>query len=320
VALAALAGGARASALDGDVAPVIRIDLRTAAEIEGDRVLLGDVAALSGSDGEQVERLRRLEVGRGPAAGAPARLERSQLARWLPRRTGIPGRSLDWRGAARCELRRAVRRLPAGDVVARAIAGTVEALSGKGLRVAATPSGMLADLEVPAGTLALEPRPLPPDAAVARRLTVRVDVRVAGRLVRSVPVNLELEVFGPGLVATEGQAAGARLDVALLEPGEIRWSGRGSPPLPLAALENVRLRRPLAKGEPVTRALVESAPMVARGERATLRASAGLVRLEGRVEVLQDGFAGQTVPVKLPGATGSVAARVVGRGNLEVPQ
>jgi flagellar basal body P-ring formation protein FlgA len=64
---------------------------------------------------------------------------------------------------------------------------------------------------------------------------------------------------------------------------------------------------------------VADAPLlVARGEWATLRSSAGAVLLESRVEVLQDGRAGQRVRVRSQGATGLVFARVIGPAQLEL--
>lgn len=63
----------------------------------------------------------------------------------------------------------------------------------------------------------------------------------------------------------------------------------------------------------------DEAPLaVARGDWATLRATAGAVTLESRVEVLQDGRPGQRVRVRQQGATGPVFARVLGAGQLEL--
>lgn len=57
---------------------------------------------------------------------------------------------------------------------------------------------------------------------------------------------------------------------------------------------------------------------VARGEWALLRALAGAVRLESRVEVLQDGRLGDKVRVRTPGAMGTVFATVIAPHHLEL--
>ena len=318
VAAAGEQPGAGAQAA-GRAAP-IRVELRPEVEVAGGTVLLGDVAVVSGDDSARVARVRRLEIGRAPLAGRPLRLGREGLSRWVRRRMGLAGARIDWQGAARCQVRLAVQRVAGSALLQRAVEDVEAALSAQGLRAEVRAAGTPRDLDVPVGALELRSRPLPADAAVARRLTAWTEVLVAGREVRAAPVRLELRVHGPAHVAREGQPAGARVDPERLELRDIEWTGRVAPPLPLAGLQGLRLRRPLAKGEPVTRALIEAAPLVARGQRATLHASQGLVRLEGRVEVLQDGFSGQTVPVRLPGASGAIAARVVGPGTVEVTQ
>lgn len=59
---------------------------------------------------------------------------------------------------------------------------------------------------------------------------------------------------------------------------------------------------------------------VTRGNVATLRSSNGGIRVESRVEVMQDGAVGQDVRVRLPGAADAVLARVVAPGQVEVTQ
>lgn len=78
-------------------------------------------------------------------------------------------------------------------------------------------------------------------------------------------------------------------------------------------------------GPPETRVLPASrvqrsdaALAVARGEWAVLRATEGSITLESRVEVLQDGRAGERIRVRAQGVAGPMFARVVGPGRLEL--
>jgi flagella basal body P-ring formation protein FlgA len=172
---------------------------------------------------------------------------------------------------------------------------------------------------VPAGPIDIEVRPVPRDAVLSRRLTVWVEVWVDGSFVRAVPVGFDMRVFGPAYVATEMLPVGHLLAPSSLTVREVDWSGRTALPIDSqGAVDGLRLRRPLAAGDTVTRAHVEAAPLVARGDWATLRASQGVVALESRVEVLQDGMSGQSVRVKLPHASSAILARVTGRGTVEV--
>lgn len=57
---------------------------------------------------------------------------------------------------------------------------------------------------------------------------------------------------------------------------------------------------------------------VVRGEWATLRTSCGVVSLERRVQVLQNGRPGQSVRIKVSGATTSILAQVTGAHTVEI--
>lgn len=103
-----------------------------------------------------------------------------------------------------------------------------------------------------------------------------------------------------------------------LMPQDIAWSG--------AERCSVRVDRaaatlPLAPAVAATAVLARaSSSGVTRGNVATLRSSSGGIRVESRVEVLQDGALGQDVRVRLPGAVDAVLARVVAPGQVEVAQ
>jgi flagella basal body P-ring formation protein FlgA len=71
-------------------------------------------------------------------------------------------------------------------------------------------------------------------------------------------------------------------------------------------------------GEP--RAERDATPVVARGEWVTLLARHGGIELESPAEALQDGRVGQPVRVRPTGASGSIVARVVAPGRVEIGQ
>lgn len=62
----------------------------------------------------------------------------------------------------------------------------------------------------------------------------------------------------------------------------------------------------------------EALPAIARGEWVTLLARSSGIELESRAEALQDAHIGQPVRVRSAGASGSVVARVVARGRVEM--
>ncbi len=155
-------------------------------------------------------------------------------------------------------------------------------------------------------------------------MSVWVDVWVDDCFIRTVPVSFEVSAYEQGYVMDMAEASGSPLGQVHMQPREVDLTALPSKAI-LASLKpeavaSLRLRRPMAAGETVTRDSVESRPAVARGDWATLHAVAGAVNLESRVEVLEDGLTGQLVHVKLPNATSPMLARVVGERMVEVKQ
>jgi flagellar basal body P-ring formation protein FlgA len=301
-------------------AAAIRIELRPSVEVARADVTLGDVAVVTARDRATLQRLVELPLGAASRTGAALRVRRAPLLRWIQARTGIAASAIAWAGPASSEIRLASRDVT-GDAIAQvAEAALRAALARDGRRVELHVLPVTRSVAAPAGELRLDARPIPRTAVVPRRMHVWVDVWVEERFVRTVPVAFEVGVFGPAYVTTRDQEAGEVLDGSALAVREVEWSGQDAPPLAPGALDgaHLRLRRRVPAGETLTRAQVKSAPLVARGGRALLRAARGRVELETRVEVLEDGRSGETIRVKLPNATAAILARVTGPGTVEV--
>jgi flagella basal body P-ring formation protein FlgA len=139
---------------------------------------------------------------------------------------------------------------------------------------------------------------------------------VDGRFVRTVPVGFEVAAYGPAYVASSDLAAGATLQPAQLEQREVELNGRNA--RPLAARELQQLTHPVAAGQVLTARDVQARPAVARGDWVALRVRAGAMEMESRAEALQNGGIGQLVNVKPRGATGTLEARVLAPGRVEL--
>jgi flagellar basal body P-ring formation protein FlgA len=177
--------------------------------------------------------------------------------------------------------------------------------------------------KVPAGDVAFSARALPAGTAPSRHMTVWVDARVDGRFVRAVPVQFKVAALVPAWVARDEIPAGARVSAAAFVPGEADLAvAPGEQPRRRAETfanpgDTLLVRHALRPGQPLTAANSGPVPLVARGESALLRMKSSLIELESRVDVLQDGYLGQTVRVRAGKAGGIVVARVAGAGLLE---
>jgi flagella basal body P-ring formation protein FlgA len=243
-------------------AAAVSIELRPEVRVGTGRVTLGDVARLTSTDLDLMRLLVDLPVGRVPAGGEAAILQRPTLAGWLRRKTGLADEQLLWGGAEAARVS-VVQRRVSGDALAAAASGALRGWLGEqGQGTDAQVTLLPRDIDVPEGRLNLRVRS--PGGPLRRRMLVWVDVWVEDRFVRSVPVALEVDV-------PQGQLLRAA-----------------------------------------------AAPIVQRGQWASVRSGAGAVVTEARVQVLQDGKAGDRVLVRQPGATANVAATVVAPGELEI--
>lgn len=309
---------ARPAAASGHGVPFV--ELSASAEVGPGPIVLRDLARVVDGDPERRRRLESVKLGQVPSDGQVVRLARAAIARWVRARAGRDGATIDWRGAATCEVRRAQEIVAGAAIAERAIAAVRDTMTRRGLRAEVALASAPADLRVPAGGVQLRARALSPDAALARRLSVWVDAVGPSGAALTVPVLVDLSVFGPAAIAVEPMPAGSALDPSRVEIREVEWSGLASPPAELQPGVRLRLRAALAPGAVVTRSQVEPMPLVTRGGAGTLYASHGFVRVERQVEILEDGQAGQTVHIKIPGSAGTVEARVTGPGSMEVAE
>jgi flagella basal body P-ring formation protein FlgA len=189
-----------------------RIELLPQVQVQGDRVVLGEVARLQSDDLATMRQLVELPLGPAPRAGEAAVVRREMLMQWMRRRSDLDPARFHWNGANETRVVRASQRVE-GERIANAAAAAMRVwLAERGgladLQVRRPPG----DLELPAGELRLEVRR--PALGISRaHLQVWVDISVAGRLVRSVPVLLEAAGANQGGVVE--RAAGVTPAIAV---------------------------------------------------------------------------------------------------------
>ncbi|WP_018123963.1 flagellar basal body P-ring formation chaperone FlgA [Desulfovibrio oxyclinae] len=87
------------------------------------------------------------------------------------------------------------------------------------------------------------------------------------------------------------------------------WDGKGGP---------WRIRRPVGRGQAITRDRIEALPAVSRGEHVNLVYDSGRVKLSVEVEVLDDAKVGQQVEVRNMQSNRTIVATVVSPGKVMV--
>ncbi len=322
----------------------VRIELKQEAEVVSSPVTLEAIASIRGENQADGERLRALSLGPAPASGAVVRLDRPTLQRWISARLGLHGHDLEWSGSQVCTIRIASQYLSGNRITECAQLELNKSLEKAGVHSEATPVRPAPMLQVPRGEVTLRVRPIvlssiaqpsnsrPSEEAtwvVPRQQTIWVEIWVDGRFVRLASVGFDVKTFVKALVARRSLRAGEPLGADNVSVQDVEAAD--SAPLPVQALLPARVeepsvtdrpslcvRRAVAAGEIVTRSNVEPVALVKQGNSAILVAVQGAIALESKVEVLEDGSLGQVVRVKLPNASGSIRAHVVGPGRVEV--
>ena len=173
------------------------------------------------------------------------------------------------------------------------------------------------DVDVPAGPWSLSVRPLAAGQAPVGRIIVWVDVLVAHRLERRVPVVVAVRSFAPRWQARMDLPARAAIGPDVFERQEIELTATSvSAPADLPA--GKRLSRAVAAGQVLQPGHLEPATEVTRGDMVEAHVRRGLVSVQTRGEALQDGRSGQRIHVRITGASGPVLAQVVGPGTVQV--
>lgn len=332
-----LAAGLPCRAAD---APPIRIELLPEVTVDHETVLLGEVATISAQDPALQQKLAALPLGRAPLADQTVELGRDMLMRWIRNRLGIEAAQIAWAGPAMTKISPLTATVAGARIAEVAAAQLRTMLADSGLRGAVDLVQAPHDLTVPAGKLELKPRAQatlqaaggPLGALLAKRQSVWVDIWVDDRFVRTAPVALEVTAYAPAYVALQDLAAGLVFDpdhpdAAQVAVREVEWTGRNGEPIKPTPIETaaalppmpqIQLRHAVKAGQPLTHADAATAPLVRQGSFATLRSVSGPISLESRVEVLQDGAAGQTVKVKMPKGRSPILAQVTGPGQVEI--
>lgn len=316
--------------------PWLRVELRPQVAVQGSSVRLADIALLTSSDLGVLRRALAIPLGQVPRMGETAVLENERLAYWLKSRTGLRDEQIDWQGSRQTAVMSATQDLPGQDISAHAQAALRDHLQAlarqKGLslsRLELDPVALPASVQVPLAGGRLQVRPLGA-LPMGPRMLVWVDVFSADRHLRAIAVRFDVSAFARLPVAAQAMPAGAAVPASGVEMREVDVAAQpgllGSAAWPdataaQAAAEDAGapvLRRALRVGEVVSADRLQARPAVSRGEWARLTTHQGLLTLESRVEVLQDGLPGQVVRARPAHATATLSARVVGPGRLEL--
>ena len=291
--------------------------LRSRAVIASDVVRLADIVDVPTGGDRSARSLLDATLWRAPPACQPMTATAADVVARLRQLKVSSADRAGFAGAATVRIESGCQHLERTALVAVAAEALDAWLRMHSDRFDRTEQGAPVAVGLPLGPVSLTARPIAPGQAPAVRMQIWVDVTVAGRFVRAVPLVFGVHAFRGTWLAAHDLRAGQALAEADLDQREIDVAA--SPVEPVRSVrDNVRLRKALLSGEALTASHMESRPPVAQGSAVVVMSRAGAFAVEARAEALQDGRVGQPVWVRVAASTGPVLARVVAENVVEL--
>ena len=292
------------------------VALRAQAEVDAPTVVVADLLVLLANTSASNHRLAAQPLWAAPAPCRSVAVSPAEIAARL-RELRI---DVELTGPGATEtvvIHRTCHRVESGALQAVARQSLALWLAGRAERFVIDPAdAQSTPIELPGRGAVLVARPLEADRALASRMQVWVDAIDGERVVRAIPVTFSVRAYGQAWVASRDAHVDQPAQGAGLERREVDLAGVHGRAA-MADLADVRLRRPLLAGDVLTLAHLGS-DGVRSGTQVTARSHVGAVGIEATAQALQDGRAGQTVWVRVAGATAAVRARVIDKSSVEV--
>jgi len=293
----------------------LTIKFRHQAVVDGDDITLGAVASIAPQD-QKARVLAGMVLLGAPAPGEELRIQQrdlwSRLCRLEPTLSGT-----NHSGADVIIIRRAgvafgpqkVKRL-----LEKYLAAQQERFPTVELRLVNLQ--LPRSFVLPKGTLRTEIRPSDPGILHSRSFNILF--RVKGRPVRNVTVRGQIEAIADVPIMVRDLPRGT-----LIEPSDIQLVRRDIVPLRAPILKPDQLigkkaRRSLRTGQPLTRNMVTSPPVIKRGEVVSISLHHGSLSLSARGIARRNGEAGDTIPVRNTNSQRDILCQVMGPGQVKV--
>lgn len=304
IALIVLAATTASASLDDGA-----IRLRSRAQVSGERIVLGEIARLTGNAIEFDE----VDLGHAPDAGSTRRITGASILARL-RDAGLDEASVRYHIPVSVLVERAHQEIDPEDV-----RGTIEEYMrdwlppGDEVDSVALPTRM----RIPLGEYALRVNDL---KAVSRRLhEIEVEAVQDGRVVSRAPVRLRISSRSPVVVARRAIPRGETITEDDLRTEERNMRGLHPTVITDASEAIGRLARvAIGPGSVLSARAIESPVLVERGDRVRVAIETAAMRLTVPAEALESAGLGERIRVVNPSSGREFTAEVIAHGKVLV--
>jgi flagellar basal body P-ring formation protein FlgA len=286
-------------------------------EVEADQIQLGKIARIDGDDAGLVRELEALVIGRSPLPGKSRSLDDGAILLRLKQcgidlariELQIPAEVQVTRGAVEVSRERIEQIVE--EFIQQQVAGKNQAMTIKEIRGAEP-------VLLPKGRLSHQVA-APRNTALAGSLPLTVTLKVNDEVEKRMMVTAVVEVLVNALVTTRPLGRFKPIEESDVEVRQVDVSGLPSDYIaePEAVLGK-RTRRLLDANTVLRPDLVESQPIVKRGDRVRIIFESAGMRITAVGEVKQKGCLGERIPVTNLDSNKVIQARVVDTQTVKI--
>ncbi|MFT7669347.1 MAG: flagella basal body P-ring formation protein FlgA [Planctomycetota bacterium] len=299
----------------------VAITLPSKALVDGTEITLGQIAAVTGDDPEEVAKIRSLELGYAPSPGFSRVVEAWKIDAQVTRM--FKTIDVSFVGENSCRVQPAVAIITGTELHETAHKMLERFFAEEDVMIRSV--GTLHDEKVPKGmygrSLYSE---LGSGASTgtkqnAGNWSVPVQILVDGAPYRTVWTEFEVQIYKVipvlGRDVAQGQAIG-RGDMVMKRTAIT--AGFNANMLRERDLIGALAKRPLRKDEPIASKDVMRIPAIKKDELATLSVVKGGISVTVQVAALEDGFLDDQISVQVSGSLKELTVTVAARGRLEL--
>jgi flagella basal body P-ring formation protein FlgA len=275
----------------------VLIRLPVKATVVGPRISVGEISEVIGTDRYQLDRFRKLDLGRAAPAGQVIKVTAAYI-RIALRREGYGLDQFDLLGEEQVEVLTQSQKFGSLDFLPAAKEFIRGELKESAENVDVKLAGTEKKLFLPAGKVGIHFRSLLSGKYEGYTL-LTAEVDVDGRLVQVLPLRLKVEVLHEAVTTVKRVERGEPFtkENVVLE----KWPTSKIPREVMESLENVLGRTAAAAVPP--RAIIRlndlyDPPVIKRGQKVNMVARRGNIEIWAGARAIEDGKAGDTIRVE----------------------
>jgi len=294
----------------------LQVTFKQQAEVNGSVVTLSDIAQFD-EKSEMAQALGSQKIGQAPPPGESIVLRSLSIKQYLMSNLSLRKGTINWTGSPTVMLKR--RGVPIGPTKIEKIISDY-LIQHKADLPDADIRFIAAELPLPfilpVGKVSYEVIPSNPRILGSSKFSIifRVDNRVA----KNMSIKGAIEALAPIVVTTTRLKKGAVLSSGSMALAIRDLSKINSPGLDINAFLGKKLKRSLRAGSPILLSMIESRPVIKRGERVKIFINSGAMHLSTFGIARNDGRQDQMIRVQNISSKKIVYCRVAAPGLVEV--